>query len=134
MWIARICVADQCNRSHGNGLAPLPLLGANAADILDLFFDVPNSPINFAAVGFELSLTGAACADAARKLRHLNSASAQPRQQVFQLRQFHLQLTFTGSRMSGKNVENKLGAINDPRLDNFLDVALLRGGEIVVKE
>jgi hypothetical protein len=34
----------------------------------------------------------------------------------------------------GKNVENELGAVNHPRVDNFFDIPLLRGGEVVIEQ
>ena len=36
--------------------------------------------------------------------------------------------------MPGENIEDELSAINHPRIDDFFDIALLRGGEIVIKE
>ena len=99
-----------------------------------MFLDVPDAAVNFPAVGFELGFTRTACADAAAQLRHLNSAPAQPRQHIFELRQFHLQLAFTGAGVLGENVEDELGAIDDPRVDDFLDIALLGCGEVVIEQ
>ena len=36
--------------------------------------------------------------------------------------------------MRGKNVKNELGAINYPRMDYFLDIALLGSRQIMVEE
>lgn len=51
-----------------------------------------------------------------------------------QLRQFHLQLAFAGSRMAGKNIEDQLGSVNHPALDDFFYIALLGRTEIVIKQ
>ena len=93
-----------------------------------------DAPVNFSAIGFELRFAWAAGADAAAQLRHLNSASAQARQHVFQLRQLHLQLAFPGLRVFRENVEDELGAVNHPGVDQLFDVALLRGGEVVIEQ
>ena len=93
-----------------------------------------DAPVNFAAVGFELRFARAPGADAAAQLRHLDSASAQPRQHVLQLRQFHLQLAFTGARVFGKDIEDELRAVDHPGVDQFLDIALLRSSEVVIEK
>jgi hypothetical protein len=89
---------------------------------------------NFPPIGFKLGFAGTARADAAAELRHLHAAPGQPRQHVLQLRQFHLQLAFPRARVPRKNVEDQLGAVDHPPLDDFFDIALLRGGEIVIEE
>jgi hypothetical protein len=99
-----------------------------------LSFDVTDSPVNFPLIGFQLSLTWTAGTDAAAQLRHLDTASTQPRQQVLELRQLNLQLAFTSPSMFCKNVEDELGAVNYPRIDNFFDIPLLRGGEVVIEQ
>ena len=131
---AGIGVADQSQRRHWNGLAPLTLLGADAADIFQLLFDMAYAAVNFPPVGFELSFAGSAGANTAAQLRHLDAAPSQARQHIVKLRQLHLQLAFTGASVFGKNVEDELSAIDHANVDHPLDVALLRGGEIVVEE
>ncbi len=123
---AGVGVADQRHRRDRHRLAPLPLLRANAAHVLDLLFDVPDAPVDLPAIGLELRFTRTARADAAAQLRHLNAPSGQPRQHVFQLRQLHLQLAFTGLGMAGKNVEDELRAVNHALVQDAFDVALLR--------
>ena len=90
--------------------------------------------MNFSAIGFELGFARTPGADAAAQLRHFDSASAQPRQHVLQLRQFHLQLAFPRPRMFRKNIEDQLGAVDHPGVDQLFDVALLRSGEIVIEQ
>src|SRR5438270_4323197 len=93
-----------------------------------------DAAINLAAVGLELGFAGSAGADAAAELRHLDTASGEARQHVFELCKFDLQLAFAGTGVAGKDVEDQLGAIDDAGLHDLLDVALLRRREVVVKE
>ena len=93
-----------------------------------------NAAVDLSAIGFELRFTWASRTDAAAELRHLDASSAEPGQQIFQLRQFHLQLAFTGASVFSENVEDKLRAIDDPRADGGLYVALLGRGQVVIKK
>src|SRR3954471_5188084 len=93
-----------------------------------------HAPVNLPAVSFKLSLTRPAGADATAQLRHLNTPPSESRQHVFQLRQFDLQLSFAGSSVLGEDVEDELRAVDHSDIDYFFDIALLRGGEVVVKQ
>jgi hypothetical protein len=104
----------------------LPLLRAYAAHIFDLLLDVPHPAENLSPVGLQLSFARSASADAAAELRHFHAAPRQPRQHVFELGQFHLQLAFTSAGVARKNIENQLRAIDDARVDHALNIALLR--------
>ena len=95
---------------------------------------MPDATVDLAAIGFQLGFTGAAGPDAAAELRHLHAASRQARQQVLQLRQLHLQLSFTGAGVAGEDVEDKLRAIDHPDLELALQVALLRWRQLVVED
>ncbi len=123
--LSGIGVADQRDRRDGHGFAPLPLLAANPADILQLLLHVPDAAVDFAAIGFQLGLAGAAGADAAAELRHLDAASRKPRQQVLQLRQFDLELAFAGAGVAREDVEDELGSIDHPHVELAFQVALL---------
>ncbi len=93
-------------------------------------------------VGFQFLFAGSAHPDAPRRAAsaafaaeagHLRAASGQPRQQIIQLRQFHLQLAFTAARVTRENIENELRAIDHAALGDFFDVALLHRGKIAVE-
>ena len=81
-----------------------------------------------------LAITPVIRADAASQLRHFNSAAAEPWQQILKLRQLYLQLSFTGAGVTGKDIQDQLGAVDHPRVHYLLDVALLGGREIVIKQ
>jgi hypothetical protein len=110
------------------------VLRANAPHVLQLLLHVPDAPGNLPPVGFELSFARAAGADAAAQLRHFHAAPGQPRQHVLQLCQLHLQLAFARARVAGKNVEDELGSVDHPKLDDFFNIALLRGTEVVIEK
>jgi hypothetical protein len=94
---------------------------ADATNRFELGFDVVDTQVDLAAIGLELCLARASGSYAAAKLRHGATASRQPRQLVFQLCQFYLELTFTGLSMASEDVEYELRSVNDvagqPRLD-----------------
>ena len=110
------------------------MLGADAPYIFQLLLHLADTPVDLAAIGLQLGFARSAGTDAAAQLRHLHAAPCQPRQQILQLRQLHLQLPFTGARVPGKNIENQLRAIDHPHMQNVFNVSLLRGGKIVVKD
>ena len=87
-----------------------------------------------AAVRLELRLAGTARADAAAELRHLRAASGEPRQQIFELRQLHLQAALTRARMAGKDVQDELRAVDDAAVELFLQIAQLGAGQLVVED
>src|SRR5664279_4468529 len=93
-----------------------------------------NPAIDLAAVCLELRLARSARTDSAAKLRHLHTASCQPRKQVFQLRQLNLHLSFSCSGMTRKNIENELRAVDHSNVEFALQVALLRRSQFVVED
>ena len=95
---------------------------------------MPDTPVDFPAISFELRFARASGADAAAQLRHLYASSRQSRQHVFELCQFDLQLAFTGLGMARKDVEDELRAVDHALVQDALDVALLRRREIVIEE
>ncbi len=50
------------------------------------------------------------------------------------MRQLHLELSFTGARMTGKDVEDELGAIDHPQVEHALQVTLLRWRQLVIED
>ena len=73
-----------------------------------------NAFANTAAVNFQFCFAGTGAADAAGQTGKGSVQMRQPRQQVFQLRQFHLNFSFTAVGAPGKNIQNNLSAV-----DNF---------------
>src|SRR5580704_2710100 len=105
---AGVRVSHERNHSQRNSLpraAPRGSLPANGFNgLLDLADAVADAP----PVGFEFLFARSACADSAAEPRKLFAASREPRQQIIQLRQLHLQLTFARPRVARKNIEDEL--------------------------
>jgi hypothetical protein len=112
----------------------LALLCAYASNIFYLLLYVPYPTIDLAAIRLQLSLAGTARADATTELGHFYSASAQARQEILQLRQFHLQLSFSRAGMAGENIQDQLSAIDHSRTNFSLNIALLRSCEIMIED
>ena len=93
-----------------------------------------NAGANAPAVVLQLLLARAARADAAAQPGELGAASPQPRQQVVQLGQFHLQLALPAASSAGKNIQNQLGAVNHLQVQFALQIAQLRGREVVIED
>ena len=87
-----------------------------------------------AAIGFQLRFAGTARADAAAQARQRVRRSDQPRHQVLQLRELHLELAFARARAPREDVENELRAIDDLPVERLLEVAELRGRQLVVED
>ena len=132
--LAGVGVADQGHSGHGNGLAALALLFADAAHGFEIELEMVDAALNAAAVGFKLGFAGAAGTDAAAELRHGFAAPGEARKHVFKLRQLHLQLAFAGAGVAGKDVEDQLGAVEHAAGKRGLKIAQLRGRKVVVEE
>src|SRR5262245_58382094 len=85
-------------------------------------------------VGLELGFARASGANTAAKARQRVAGADQPRQQVFQLRELDLQLALARPRATGEDVEDQLSAIDDLAADRLLDLAQLRGRQLVVED
>ena len=93
-----------------------------------------NARADAPAVGFELGFAGASRADAAAQPRQRRAGADEPRQQVFQLRELHLQLAFARPRAAREDVEDELRAIDDLAADLLLDLPQLRRRQLVVED
>src|SRR5215475_7385452 len=93
-----------------------------------------DTPEDLAPIGFKLRFTWTTCPNAAAELRHLYAPSREARQNIVELRQLDLQLTFTAPRMAREDVEDKLRAIDHPSADFVFDISLLRRRKLVVHQ
>src|SRR5207248_3151403 len=84
-------------------------------------------------VDLELGLARAAGADAAGLLAQLDAATAEPREPIAQLRQLHLHHAFLAASVLGEDVEDQRDAVDDIAAELLLEVALLRGRQLVVE-
>jgi len=103
-------------------------------DLVDRGAKGANADAKAPAVVLQLLLTRPARADAAAQPGEFGAASPQPRQEIAQLGQFHLQLPLPTPSATGKNIENQLGSIDHPQVQLPLQVAQLRGREVMVED
>ena len=86
-------------------------------------------------VGFELRFAGAARADGRARTGlalEMGPHAGQPRQQIFILRELHLQPALLCAGTLGENIENESAPVHDAHAELFLDRPRLRGRELVV--
>ena len=126
-------VADQGDRPEGHGLARIAAQSALPPQRFNRSPDAPHAFANAAAVGFEFLFAGTSRADAAAQPRKLRTGSGQSRQQIVQLRQFHLQLSLAAARVARKNIQDQLRAIDHAPLHASLQIALLHRSELAVE-
>ena len=101
-------------------------LGEAVVEILDALAEQ-------AAVGLELGFTGSAQADTAFLPLEVSPAAHQPRRQVLELRQLHLQLALEGLRTLREDIQYQSGTIEHPALQFAFEIALLRRRQRVVE-
>src|SRR5574341_2245107 len=93
-----------------------------------------NALANAPAVDFQLGFAGAARADPAAQSRQMGPLPGEPRQQILELRQLHLQLALVTARPLGKDIEDQLTAVDDPNLEGIFQIALLPRRELLVDD
>src|SRR4029077_2216898 len=108
--------------------------GPLAANCFDCVLYFPHAVADAPAVGFEFLFARPSRADATAEAGELFAASSEARKQVVKLREFDLQLAFSGARMDREDVENELGAIDDAAANSLLHVAKLHRGQIVIDD
>ena len=87
---------SECEERHGLTLPTLH--SARAAHGFQVAFEPLDALVNAAPVGFKLGFAGASRTDTAAQPGHGNTLPGQPGQQVIELRQFDLKLTFSRPR------------------------------------
>lgn len=86
------------------------------------------------AIGFELRFARSACSDATAELRHGFASAGEAREHVFELRELDLELAFASAGVAGEDVEDELRAIEDAARQSGLEIAQLRGRQVVIEE
>ena len=132
--LADVRVAGERDRRR---LAARALLASRRALLLQLLQPAPqlrDAAPRHAAVGLELRLARAARADAAAEPLEVLPHAAHAREVVLELRELDLQLPLGARRVLGEDVEDQLRPVDDACLERVLEVALLRGIELVVDD
>ena len=108
--------------------------GASGTNLFQIGFQLADAGFNAAAVGFQFGFTGTAGANAATEAGECCPLAVEAGQKIFQLRQLHLETTFGGTGAAGKNIEDKLGAVDDADAAGGFQIALLGGGELIIDD
>ena len=137
--LARVGISDDGHDGHGVALAPLALDAADLAHLFKLLAQLLYLAPDVAAVGLQLGLAGAARAYWRRPARsglahQVGPHARQPGQQVFVLRQLHLELALARAGALGEDVQDEAGAVQHLHAQLLGQHAVLRGGELVVED
>src|SRR5439155_17672930 len=108
----------------------LALLGHRREPLLEVLDPAPDD----LAIALELRLAGAARVDPAAEPGHLAADARESRHPVLHLGHLHLELAFPGTRVTREDVEDHRGPVDDPRVEQALEVLLLLGRELVVED
>src|SRR5271155_4373372 len=87
-----------------------------------------------APIGFQLRFAGAAQADTALLPLQVSPASDQPRGEVRELRELHLQLTLEAPGALRKDIQNQAVTVQYSTTSQFLQVAFLAGRQCLIDE
>ena len=117
----------------------LPAAGAPAqlaacADPFQAPLDDPDALRHETPVGLQLFLAGPAQADTTLLPLEMRPAPDQPRRQMLELRELHLQLAFESAGPLGEDVQNERDAIEHAAFELGLQVALLGRRERVIED
>src|SRR5712691_3010421 len=132
--LSGVRVADERHGRHRRLVPPFAELRASLAYLRDVAGDPMNPRPDAPPVGLELRFAGSPRADAAAEPRQRGGRPDEPREKILQLRELDLQLAFARARAAREDVENQLCAIDDLAADLLLDLALLRGRQLVVED
>src|SRR6202789_531440 len=132
--LAGVSITHKRDRRYRNCFAALTLLPTYAPDIFDIELQVIDAALDAAPVHFELRFTRAAGANTSAELRHGLASSRQARKHVFKLGKLDLQLALARAGMAGKDVENKLRAVQNAARKRGVEVAKLCRRQIVIEE
>src|SRR5690349_19974857 len=115
-----------------HAVARTPPVGPLATHVFNclsnLGYPVPNS----ATIRFQLLLARSASTDRSSQSGKVVAASRQPRQQIIELRELHLELSFTRMRVRSEDVENMLCAVSYGASDALLHIAKLHRRQVVI--
>ena len=123
-------------RQAHEAAAVAPLGGHLAVHLLEVLLQLGNPLFDDPAVHLDLGLTHtAAGAHAAPLPLQVCPHAGEPWQHVLIMSQFHLHLRIGGLGSLGEDLQDQAGAVDDvAALDELLDVALLRAGELIVED
>ena len=132
--LAGVGVADERHRHHVAPHARTPLHVALPLQLHEPLLEQLDPLAEQPPVGLELRLARAAQADAALLALEVGPAAHQARGEMLELRELDLQLALVAARALREDVEDEARAVDDAALEPPLEVALLRGRELMVED
>jgi hypothetical protein len=103
-------------------------------DPFEFFLQMADSRTDHSSVGFNLRLTRAFGSDAAKLFRKMRPLPGQPRKEVLKLGKLNLSFGFICLCPGSEDVKNQPASIEHFTLQDFLEIAILRPGQIVVED
>ena len=104
------------------------------AEFLQFFLQPFDTITDETTIHLKLRLARATThADTAALALEVRPAANQSRHQVLHLRQLNLPLTLGAACALGKNIQNQIGAINHPYVDEFFNVANLDRRKLMIE-
>ncbi len=107
---------------------------AMRSDAFSFFLERVNAIANATSIDFQFRFPWTSRADTAAQSAQGQAFANQPWQQIFQLRQLHLQFTFSRLRSLRENVENQFSAIDNFYTDHFFQSALLICSQFLIDD
>jgi len=127
-------IADDGGVGNGGAFTIFALGGAGAAHLLEFAFEPVNLAADFAPILLKLAFAFAFAADATPLLTQVTPRAGEPGQRVFHPGNVHLEPRLAGPRPLAEDVEDDLLAVGDGHAGQFLEIALLGGGQDVVED
>ena len=133
--LAGVGVAHQRQRRNRDLRALLPAGIALLLELLQPCRQRLDALAQQTPVGLELRFAGTAIANAATALAlEVGPAAHQARGNVLELRQLHFEFAFVAARALREDVEDQSRTIEHTPLDEFLEIAFLRGRQRMVEQ
>jgi hypothetical protein len=123
-------IADQSNNRQRGTLPGAAVQAASPAHLLKLLPQSRDAVAHQTPIGFDLGFTGAAQkAETAALPAKMGPGADQAAALILQMRKFHLQRAFPGSRPLAKYVQDQAGAVHHLAIPALLEIALLHRAE-----
>jgi hypothetical protein len=112
---------------------PLTKLRPTLTDVFNLFRNRVDALSDAAPICFQFRFAGTSRPDSAAQPRQGGTHPDEARQEVPQLGELDLQLSFLRARPPGKDVENQLRPVDHFPVNRILDLSQLRGCQLIVE-
>lgn len=132
--LAGIGITDEGDRGEGHTLTLSALDASAATNSGEIVLNCLELGGDLAAIDFELGFTRAASTDTATETGEHDAFTGEARQEVIELCELYLQLSFASTGTGSEEVEDELGAIQNFKLKFPFEIALLGGRQFAIEE